>query len=138
MPICLLPLPIRAQIKHGLSLILAHQRPFTAPPVSPATAPSHLHYFSASAPIDNLQVECRNSEFDRVRGLPFTYEPVGMGKGGAPHCIATASHCLHTKKEVPSLLCITYDTIHPWPRKETELSATVQANLVTLQEQANF
>ena len=35
------------------------------------------------------------------------------------------------KNEGPSLLSRTYNTIHPWPRKETELSATVQANLIT-------
>ena len=33
--------------------------------------------------------------------------------------------CIHKKNEVPSLLSITYNTIHPWPRKETELPATV-------------
>ena len=39
--------------------------------------------------------------------------------------------CIHNKNEVPSLLSITYNTIHPWPRKETELSAAVQATLIT-------
>ena len=44
--------------------------------------------------------------------------------------IINSCDCTHNKNEVPSLLSITYNAIHPWPRKETELSATVQANLI--------
>ena len=40
-------------------------------------------------------------------------------------------YCIHNKNEVSSLLSITYNTIHPWPRKETKLSATLQAYLLT-------
>ena len=31
--------------------------------------------------------------------------------------------CLHNKYEVPSQPSITYNTIHPWPRQDVELSA---------------
>ena len=56
---------------------------------------------------------------------------VGGGGGGGGRCqepprfLRSQIHCIHNKNEAPSLLSITYNTIHPWPRKETELSNRV-------------